>query len=351
MRLFFFLFLFSIFSQAQISFLINSSSEYNDNPFRDSVGNASYVNSTSFLFDFSVSKVSLNYMGSYNYYQKFADRNFYWHRLSFSIQDSLNVLSLNYSQRLNKNDYSLFDYSDFFLNAEKRFSLNMFQLRSSATGKFTIYKNLSEYNNFSFFANLSGYKFFDSKTTLILGLELNYKYYLQKTIANNISVNPYVFQGNFKIRVAQSIFEKTGISISNEYRKILSGNGKDIFNIATNYADETDLFDDPFSLNGNRFGIMITQILTNNLSLQINYNYETKNFPAQGIYLEDNTYRTSENKNDESSIISVSLKKELYSDNFLLNTEILFEYQNNISNSFFYNYSSKSLALNFTFLF
>ncbi|MGA8265738.1 MAG: hypothetical protein WB779_14940, partial [Ignavibacteriaceae bacterium] len=156
------------------------------------------------------------------------------------------------------------------------------------------------------------------------------------------------------IRIAQSLFENTGIAAYYQNRSLIEGSGTWYGSVNYNYGDESDLYDDPVSRRENTFGFELTQVLPELIILKSGYMYSDRIYPSQGIYTEAETLVQELNRNDKQNYYYVNISKSfLLSEESeqSLNLNIAYSYISNESNSFWYNYNFNQVSLNLGFVF
>ncbi len=370
---------------AQWNYSFSVQNEYYSNPFYLPEAENEFAS----IFDLGLSKVfgkfTLLYYGSYSIFTKSIDRNYYWHQLGFYRETENSMLGFYAENRINKRVYNIYNYYDFTVYYRHRviseFIISTFNISST----YKKYGNLSRYDNIFLSGSISLNKSFQTKTTFILSSSLNYKNYfnssgvvlvvdsvadsginymghgrgwlIRRNSENDINVsrqnisavvNTQLFNN---IRVAQSLFENTGMAVHYTNRTMLGNKG--VFNedIEYNRGDESDLYDDPISRNENALGIDLTQIIPFGFTLRAGYQYSWRNYPNQGIYIDSSAYNTVIQRKDERGMFYINLNKSLLlseEKDISLKTSLYFERINNISNSYWYNYTSDRVSLDLT---
>lgn len=363
---------------AQFGYSISTEQSYNSNPFRLSDENGELINTFDLGLRFMKDDFNILYYGSYSSFTESADRNYYWQQLGFYIENENTVYGIYGENRINKDIYDLYDYSDLTAYYRHRFLFDFAIPTINLSAAYRNYSNLSEYNNYFLSAGLSLNKSFESKTTFILTSALNYKNYIntgvdyitetsgdttfmsgrgrgrmirtispgEQFVTQSSSIkNVQIFSN---LRVAQSLFENTGAALYFTNRSLLSNNGAFAGDIMYNQGDESDLYDDPVSRDENALGINLTQILPLEITLKLGYEYSWRAYPSQGSYLTDIDYSNLIQREDEQSIFSLTANKSFSlnaDDTIFLRANLNYYYLKNTSNSYWYNYDNQQISL------
>jgi hypothetical protein len=367
----------SSFTPAQWNFTITTEHEFSSNPFRSPFPEQQFNS----LFNVGIEKefndLSILYYGSYSRFYETNERNSYWHQLGFYNNDESTKFGAYAEQRYNTLAYEFFNYSDItaYLKHKIDWSFMNTLLQTSATYKW--YNSLKSYNNALLTLGFQFNKSFETKTTFILQSLLSFKNYINsgtESIAQGRNgkgmIGGYGYNSTYadtqsyprvtstqifsSMRIAQSIFENTGIAAYYQNRSLLKSSGTWYGSANYNYGDESDLYDDPISRRENTFGFELTQILPELIALKSGFMYSNRIYPSQGIYTDAETLVQALNRYDKQKYYYVNISK-----NFMLSEEsgqslnlnLSYNYVNNESNSFWYNYSFKQASLNLGFVF
>ncbi len=347
-------------SKAQLAFSISTANGYNSNPFNLPVESSSYINSFNLGIEYNYKSFGVGYYTDYTLFQSISERNFFWHQVGGWYSTENTLWGVFAEQRINKSDYNYFDYSYFntYLNYKGETNSIYYLLNSSIS--YTSYDELAELNNLLITFGLRASKSFETKTTLILGGTFNNKYYSNSEIltfnprgrrmggfyqTSGTSISQLILYG----RIAQSVWKNFGVAAQYTYKNILSGTGKDLSNLNLAYNDESQIFDDPVSNEGYSLNFQITQILPYQIKLQGNYYFNSKLYPAQGIYLDEENFDETILREDTQEIIRVSAAKTFNLPwTSISQLTFMLQYSNivNNSNSYWYNYLNNSVSLN-----
>lgn len=349
---------------AQWTFGLSTDQEYNSNPFRSPLATPSLISSFDFGLENEMNNFSIGYYGSYLNINAVTERNFYWHQFAIWKDFDNSSLGIYAEQRINRELYSYFNYTNVTTYYKQQFNLHEFYFSINPNISYTKYDNISILDNLKSGIGLSMNHGFETETTLIMGSSLNYKKYLNPSQSETIS---YLDESNILVtetfsdknissitqllsymRVAQSLAEETGIAAQFTNRSILNGFATSVKEINMVYGDEAEIFDDPINYEGNSFSVELTQILFENMTLKAGYYLNKKFYPSQGIYDELSAYDTSLMRSDTQNIFNIYLNKRFSldsTDNTGLSARLNFQSINNKSNSYWFNYKSNSINL------
>ena len=173
-----------------------------------------------------------------------------------------------------------------------------------------------------------------------------------KTLIQNIEVEaPSVSQFQYWLRAAQSLSQGTGLAVQYNARLSLKGNARYLAGLPYNYFDESEIFDDPMGYDLNSFGLELTQILPARFTLKTGFYIGKKMYTSQGIYLDEINFDESILRDDHYNTAQLSLKKVFSLGQTGFTMEIWYQWLNNKSNSYWYNYENHftSLSLSISF--
>ncbi len=348
---------------AQWNFSLSTNQEFNSNPFRSVTPSSDFISTYEIGIEKEFDAFNILYYGSYNGFKTSSDINYYWHQFGIYSATENKIIGAYIEQRINKEENNYFDYQNYSAYIKNSFSLLNQKWNSGISFNYMNYANLSDFNNWIISASLNTSKSFNTKTTLIGAFTLNYKgfqdfsSYLDSTngsaITNYNSEDVNVLQVEFNGRIAQSIFESTGLAFNFNAKKIISGSGFGASLFESTYGD-MELYDDPISHEGFSAGAMLTQVFANQIIFKLRYFYYYKSYPSQGIYHSETNYDESVARLDFQNQFSSSITKTFYFGKSLeteLDLSLNIYLINNNSNSYYYNYKNNlfSISLNYQF--
>jgi hypothetical protein len=352
------------FSYGQISFSISTEQEFNDNPFKSVLPEKTIISSFDGGLEIDLDAVSFGYYGSYINFDIVPERNFYWHQASAWKSFDNSTLGFYAEQRINKEEYNYFNYTNLNAFYQQKFSIGEFHFSVSPNISLIKYDNISILDNYKLSMGYFVNRGFESGTTLILGGAFNYKKYLDPvqsgvfeyfdstntliketfTDKNINSLSQLITYG----RIAQSITPTTGAAMQFTNRSIINGIGNQYKELNMVYGDESEIFDDPVNNEGNGFLLEITQLIGEDMSLKAGYYFNKKFYPSQGIYDEAGNYSTGIMRADSQSFVNILFKKTFSlndSSSSVLSLGLNFQYINNKSNSYWFNYNGNMLNI------
>ncbi len=361
------LFLVILFSEsnfAQWTFGISTDQEYNSNPFRSPIATKTLISSFDFGLENEMNNFSLGYYGSYINFDNVSDRNFYWHQFAIWKDFESSTLGMYVEQRLNRELYNYFDYSNLTAYFQHKFNIEDFYFAINPNISLTSYNYISILDNLKGTFGFNINRGFETETTLIIGGTFTYKKYInhiqsgqltylddsnklvtEKFTDENVSS---ITQLLSYVRVAQSLGEKTGIAAQFTNRSITNGFANQVKELNMIYGDESEMFDDPVNHEGNSISVELTQIIGEDLSLKFGYYLKNKFYPSQGVYNELSEYNTDIMRADKQNIFNSNLKKAFSlneADTASLTVGLNYQYINNKSNSYWFKYNGNSFNL------
>jgi hypothetical protein len=352
---------FSNVATAQLSYTLSSDVEYNTNPFRTpDRAESQFITSFNGGIQQTLGNSKILYFGRYALFTKSPERNFYWHQLGFYNETASRKYGVYAEQRINKADFNFFDYTQFTAYGEYKYLNSFGFLKVLGSANYKTYSNLSLYSNYYFTGGFYFNKSFETKTTIIIQSILNYKNYLNAgTVINPVAEHRWrmrppqttsavtTSQISSFVKVAQSLFTTTGLSVYYQNRNMLGSSGAIQADLPFSFGNESDLYDDPMSRFENTVGAEVTQILPWMIIGKAGFSYGSRSYPSQGIYTNDTNYVSGTERVDKQSSFYFKLNKVFTLDEtkgIYLNTEFNYSAIKNESNSYWYNYKSNQLV-------
>lgn len=380
---------------SQWNFNLSLDQAYNDNPFRLPEQQESWISSLTFGIQRDFNNLFINYHGSYNYFEAIDVRNFYWHQAGIEFNSQKINFGINVEQRVNQTDYNIYNYSMLTGYFNQQFQLAQFNWLWSNSAFYNNYSELSQLNNWEINSNVRIHRTFSSRTTLMSGTGIYYKRYTnsEQTLAIDTTSNqimasilgngrgdsgggrhgmigsgggyfsqtvyadfevPSITQIRLWTRLAQSLTSTTGLAVQYNYQDLLSESARFITGISYNYSEESEIFDDPMGYKGSSIGGELTQLIFGRMTLKGSFYYKNKQYVSQGIYSDAETYDGAILRSDINKTFWIYLQKRV-GINFRGGSDLVlkFNYQwiNNQSNSYWYDYSNQQVSLGLEFQF
>lgn len=339
--------------QAQVSGSVNYSMFYTDNPFRLTDGTEEYINTylANLGYQPFQNKLKMSYSFGLNDFRNFTDRSYNYHSFdlnySFRFLDTTkeeNIsLEASYYLKQNNSGDELYKYNAYTFAANARFYLmdNLLFVSGYKFGN----KNYPSLYNLNYTDN-TGYSrlsmFFDTNTAFHFELQLGDRNYsIEETntltsghgkggrmnrIENTRTTN--VTQMLTTLKVSQSLFENTGINIYYLNRNNVNKNS----NISLTeflYSDDNDLWDDPYSFEGNDIGSEFFQILPWDMSLRFSGQYSYRRYKENIA----DTLSLASQRIDGRTELWLGITKEFYTIPLFNSLELGLEYMHVINNS------------------
>jgi len=353
---------FSDFSFAQWNINLSTLQEYNDNPFHSPFAEESFISTLNLSVEKTISNVTIGYYGNYANFSESSKRNYYWHQLEVWNTNKNILYGINVEQRLNGTEFSFYNYQNYSAYLRYRVKIKDIFIFGNTYVNVTDYSDINDLDNLLGSVNFMANKSFKTKTTIMGGMDFKYKNYFNtefNSLKNdNIEIigsnTAYTTQLNYFIKVAQSITPTTGMAVQYTDRNIVDGTAKTIRKLGFAYGDESKYFDDPISYEGSTTSIQLTQILPMEITLRASYFYNNKEYPSQGSYVKINKLDPNTQRNDTQQIVNIGIQKKIYFGKYNTTSLALilnYQYINNSSNSYWYNYKSNkiNLGLNYNF--
>ncbi|HEY9188119.1 MAG TPA: hypothetical protein VIR55_09475 [Ignavibacteria bacterium] len=372
-------------SLSQPGIYISSSYISDDNLFKNSNKNFSNISSSNinafynYFTDNSQLKFSYNFnLNSFNNFPN-ANNNINAIDIGYAYNfddETILLISGNFSGKTVKEEYNIYKENDFSLSSSYDFSYNEIH---SAQIRYN-YSNVSYTNlpDFSYSEHVFGYTStftWQTKTTLFLDFNLGYKIYSNdmityyttndtsfvtpkgygygaklKTIINSKSISKNSPDNNlqflFTTKIAQSIIDNLGVSLSYSLRKSIINNSRYILG-NDYYFSNDNLFDDNYSYNENDFEMNLTYLIFTDLILKSSFEYQIKKYLNK--YPDENNDYIERNDNKYLFLMHLSKNFNLF-DKILekLNIYLYYIYTNNNSNVKYYNYNNNIFGLGLT---
>ena len=157
---------------------------------------------------------------------------------------------------------------------------------------------------------------------------------------------PPMGQMIFLGRISQSVFDKMGVYI--QYRKQINLSDQITSITGNNYYQDEELFDDPFSYEGQEISTQLTWIMPWSMRLQIGGSIFDKSYINDLAYTSvSDTVGSGGQRIDKQKNLFFNLKKTFVINNKWLNAlqfNFYYGYTNNESNSIWYQYTNRVLG-------
>ena len=387
------LFYSSLFSQW--NFHLSLDQAYNNNPFRLPEQQESWISSFNIGIQRDFDNFVMNYHGSYNYFEAIDVRNFYWHEAGVGFNSQKTNFGINAEQRVNQTDYNIYNYSMLNGYFNQHFQLAQFNWLWSNDAFYNNYSELSQLNNWEINSNIRIHRTLPTRTTLMGGSGIYYKRYTnsEQTVAIDTTSNqimasilgngkggsgggrhgmigggggyfsqtvyadfevPSITQIRLWTRLAQSLTSTTGLAVQYNYQDLLSESARFVTGISYNYSEEAEIFDDPMGYKGSSIGGELTQLLFGAMIFKSTFYYKDKQYVSQGTYTDAEVYDGSTLRSDINKTFWIYLQKRIginFGGGSDLVLKLNYQWINNQSNSYWYDYSNQQVSLGLEFQF
>lgn len=307
------------------------------------------------------SAFNVYYLGAYYAFNRYSDRRFVQQgaglQYGYAPDDGERELNLStyYALRINRPEYSALDYGLYHLSADLSLPLGeasriMFGYRF----RLLSYENISELSNTENFGYVRAQYTLPTKTTLFAEGALGLKSYINAAdyLATDTTAaygmgrrrmgaigNPGVAQMSGSVKIAQSLGDLTGISAS---VRIQSNLTKETRYFADGYVvSDDEIFDSRYAYEGTLTSMSLTRLLPWNVKAVLSASYETKKYSDFAAFDYTDT-QIAANRYDYRSIGSVLFQKEFEEEEFFggFALGVRYEFINNVSNDYYYDYTN-----------
>lgn len=315
----------SLLAQTFLNFQLSSS--YTDNLFQNYYSTEDLISTASLsLFHQTDLKTTLYYNGSLGMFSQNPDLQHHNHQVgigkNFTLAEPENMINFGaYARfRIDNPTYEIYDNSNYYTLASLKYYLaptTILKLKNTAGVR--KYSNYAEYSYFENISAINISKFFESRTTVQIGLEHYYKDYLEDqliieadssgVILSSVTKSPKVSQALVAIKIAQNLGKLTAVQAHYQISKTLSGVNR-FFEFDEIYEDEM-LFDDHYSYSSDEMAISVKQFLPWQIILVISGNYSEKVYNDRAVFdLAGNAITTEDTRLDYQHGATIQLTKK-----------------------------------------
>ena len=349
-------FLFTLDSNAQFYLTADVEGYYDDNIFNNYVGASDFINAFTgelgYDFETERNNFELYYTGFFNRYYEYTDKSATIQRFGavntylFSENDNPLNIGLNYVVRINKEDYSIYDFHEVSAYANYLHSIsesNKIQL--GVIGNKIDYKNFPLFSNYQAKAFLRSINSFESRTSLTLAAEIDQKIYIEKMQSQGLADD--ALQAKLFLQIGQGITNNLGLSAFALLRNNLSGGNRYYTNVDYIYYEE-ELFNDVYSNEGIESGLTLSYLFRPNIMGKVAAEYESRNYTDLPAADEEGN-DLDELRKDNQFSIGASLEfglSEILSGLYL---SLNYNFIKNSSNDYYYDYNNQIYSITFGF--
>ena len=340
----------------QVYFSPSVESYYDDNIYNNYLGVSDFVHNFSGELGYDIeserNNFELYYFGNYSHFVKEREKSSTFHKAglvnTFLLAEDDNPLNvgLNYLLKDNQGDFYIYDFNQVSAYANYMHSF-------SETDKFQlgVIGNRIEYDNFSLFSHYQLKAFirsinnFKSNTSLITGIEIDDKSYIEKLQQQGLTDN--ILQAKLYLQLGQSLNDNFGASGYVFLRKNLES-GNRYFNDEEFIYYEEEIFNDVYSNEGIETGLSFTYMFSPSVIGKIAGTYQIRKFtdlPAVDIAGNE----LDEFRQDKQFSVGTSVEFGLGRILNGLFLTINYNYIVNSSNDYYYDYTNNLFAIGLGF--
>jgi hypothetical protein len=304
----------------------------------------------------------LSYTGGLSYYSKIIDRSFYTHQFIFNYErtfgeEDASTLTANagFSTRLDRGDYTIYDHQIYNGSLQlQHFFTGTLKGEVEYIFNYIRFSELPVFNYTEHALSTESAAYFSTKTTLIARANIGMKIYstanydsttassgLGRGHKNSSRSTPTVTQLFGMVRIGQSIFENTGLSLTAQYQWNIQKESRYLASEYGNISDDA-LFNDHYGYEGLQLSAMFMQVISSDARIRLVGSRQNKlysNLPAYD--LSDNL--VSGQRSDTRTTMSLQFTKEFESLGITLNAA--YDYIVNDSYDSFYHYTNNAFSL------
>ena len=357
-RFIFILLVFHSSSIAQIYFSTSVDSYFDDNIFNNYQQESDFVNIFSgeigYDFETESNNIEVYYIGSFNRFNTFADKSAQFHKVGlvntylFSENGNPFNVGINYSSRINREGYYIYDYDRLSLYANYLHSLSETdRIQAGIIANRVIYQNFSLFSHYQLKGFIRSVNNFESRTSVIVGAEIDQKLYLDKLGLDDLTDR--ILQAKLHFQVGQGITDDFGISAYVFLRKNIES-GNRYFNSNDFVYYEEEIFNDIYSNEGTETGLSFSYLISPVILAKIAGKYEIRNYTNLPAALEDGS-ELNELRSDKQLSLGAFIELSLSSIMSGLSLSTSYNFISNGSNDYYYDYENNvfSITLGFDF--
>jgi hypothetical protein len=245
---------------------------------------------------------ALQYTGAYNYFTLVPGRTNQVHAGSATFaslfgenEETLWNVAASYAVRTDREEFAYYDNTSYALASTLKHQFSeLFLGRTGYTLRFMRFSQLASFNHAEHQLFVQGSFFLPSQTTIIGQIDLGFKQYSTpnedstststgKGRRGNALSSPGVTQLTGSVRIGQSVFERTGVSLSGAYQVNLRKDTRYLGSTVGLIADD-EVFDDHYGYEGPQGSLMITQILPWDIKARLTGSWQQRIYTSQPAY-------------------------------------------------------------------
>ncbi|MBM4159976.1 MAG: hypothetical protein FJ217_02640 [Ignavibacteria bacterium] len=344
---------------------------YDDNVFNNSrtEGDKIAISSLRLGYDWETesSLTQLYYVASLQYFSMVADRTFQYHATGLEFEksfgednESLFAAGFMYGKRLDRNAFAFYDHHQLSasIGIKHSFAETMLGQASYTFRSFT-FSQLGDFDYIEHQGTLKLTTFLETQTSVILQSDIGSKIYATPDISESAGFGgrmmgrggqrveqstPSVAQLSGLLKVGQSIFEGTGLSLTLNYQRNLRKDSR-YLSSAYGAVSDDEIFDDHYGYEGLLRSVMLTQLLPLEMKVRLTYGMQDReytNLPAYDLI----GNQVADTRADRRSFLAIQVEKEI--EPLHLSVVLRYDSITNTSNDPFYHYTNHVVTLGLT---
>ena len=342
--------------KAQLYLLTSIEGYYDDNIHNNYLNVSDFVNAFSGEIGYDIeteqNNFELYYLGFFNRYYQNPDKSTTIHKFGlvntylFSEYDNPLNVGINYTLRINREDYYIYDFNQISAYANYLHSIterNKIQL--GVIGNRIDYENFPLFSHYQLKAFLRSINSFESRTSVTAAVEIDQKNYIEDYQSEGLANE--VLQAKLFLQLGQGIADNLGLSAYAFFRNNLSG-GNRYFNSIDYVYYEEELFNDIYSNEGVETGLTMSYLFLPNIMGKISGRYEIRNYtdlPAADVEGKDLNELRKDDRFSVGASFEFGMGEILSGLYFSLN----YNYIKNLSNDYYYDYTNNVYAITLGF--
>lgn len=307
---------------------------------------------------------TLQYNGEYSYFTLVPGRSNQVHGggLSFAQifgddEATLWNAAASYSVRTDREEFAYYDNSAFTASTTVKHQFSpMFVGRAGYTLRVMRFPNLASFDHADHGIFIQGSTFLPSRTTIIGQVDLGMKLYSTPNEDTTVAAagrgrrssalsSPGVTQLAGSVRIGQSLFEQTGLSVTGGYQVNLRKDTRYLGSTTGLIADD-EIFDDHYGYEGPQASVMLTQILPWDIKARLAGSWQQRTYSTQPAY-DDAGTQLAAHRLDTRSAVNLTVTVPVPA----LRCTIGLAYDRiwNASNDPFYAYTNNAFTVQLSF--
>lgn len=207
------------------------------------------------------------------------------------------------------------------------------------------YENFTLFSHYEFKAFIRSINSFESRTSLTTAIELDQKNYIESYQSQGLADE--ILQAKLYLQFGQGITPKLGLNGFALFRKNLNGGNRFVYSYDYVFYEE-ELFNDIYSNDGIETGLTFTYLFLPNIVGKFSGIYETRNYTNLPVADEDGN-DLNELRADNEFSLGASLEFGLSQFIGGLYLSVNYNYIQNNSNDYFYDYTNQIYAISLGF--